>query len=131
MKRVILGIVLVINSFMLLLSLVLLFKSLSTPYIPEKEEELKVEKKVAKEVEKKEIVDYAIVKISSNPPGAKIFVNGYYKGRTPQELKIVSVKEFLRPYRFKLLLLGYRIWEDTIFLKKGDKKEYNINLIKE
>ena len=74
--------------------------------------------------------DFAVLRITSDPPEAKIFINGYFKGRTPAEIKIVDAAENPKRFSLKLMLPGYRVSGEEIFLKKGDRKEYSQTLSK-
>lgn len=71
----------------------------------------------------------ARLSISSIPHDAKVFVNGYYKGKTPVEVEIVSVQS---NSKFKLVLLkeGFLRWEKDIELHAGDFKEFQAELEK-
>lgn len=66
--------------------------------------------------------DEATVAVTSHPPGAKIYVNGYYKGRTPMTVAISSVTQEPQAYRFTLHLPGYRPWELQLQLAAGENK---------
>ncbi|GAF90689.1 unnamed protein product, partial [marine sediment metagenome] len=71
----------------------------------------------------------ARLSITSIPRDAKVFVNGYYKGRTPADVKIVSVQTNTS---FKLVILkeGFLRWEKNIKLHTGDFKEFQAVLKK-
>jgi len=129
MKKLIVGIILVVNVVCVLFGIYVLIKTLSTPPIPKVSDEETIEKNEVKKEEKK-VHEFAVLKLNSYPPKAKVFVNGYYKGKTPVVLKIMSVKEYPKIYRVKLLLIGYQIWEERVSLKKGDEKEFTVKLLK-
>ncbi|HCA47534.1 MAG TPA: hypothetical protein DEP45_09320, partial [Armatimonadetes bacterium] len=44
--------------------------------------------------------DDATVAVTSHPEGAKIYVNGYFKARTPATVVIGSATEVEQPYTF-------------------------------
>jgi hypothetical protein len=72
----------------------------------------------------------AIINISSIPQDAKVFVNGYYKGKTPVEFKVVDLVD-TGNYRLVIIKQDYLRWEREIELNSGVLKEYNIVLEKE
>ncbi len=77
----------------------------------------------------KQQTEPARLNITSIPRDAKVFVNGYYKGMTPAEVKIVSVQTNTS---FKLVILkeGFLRWEKNIELHPGDFKEFQAVLKK-
>lgn len=56
----------------------------------------------------------ASLKINSSPPGARLYLDGDYKGETPVELKIAAKK-----YEVKLELQGHLDWKAQLNLSKG------------
>ena len=72
----------------------------------------------------------AIIEITSRPSGAKVFVNGYDKGKTPGQVLLSSVTKEPKLYKFKVIKEGYLSWSSEEKLVKGDKKKYEINLKK-
>lgn len=64
----------------------------------------------------------ARVKVQSEPAGAKIYIQGHLKGLTPAEVLVVgSVESGL--YGITLKKEGFREWERTIHLTGGEFRE--------
>lgn len=61
--------------------------------------------------------------VISEPSAAKVFVNGYFKGRTPTEVEVVSAKENTT-YKLILLKAGYKRWEKDVIISRGDVRRY-------
>lgn len=74
--------------------------------------------------------DAAYISLNSRPSGVKVFINGYFKARTPADIKITSVSEVPRQYSIKLILPGYHSWERKVILTRGKTKEFSIKLVK-
>lgn len=68
------------------------------------------------------LADDASVAVTSHPAGAKIYVNGYYKGRAPMTVPISSATEEPKAYRFTLHLPGFKPWDMPIELAAGQNK---------
>ncbi len=68
------------------------------------------------------VADEATVAVTSHPAGAKIYVNGYYKGHTPATVEIGSATEEPKAYRFTLHLAGYKTWDIQVVLTAGQNK---------
>jgi len=66
--------------------------------------------------------DEATVAVSSHPAGAKVYVNGYFKARTPATVTISSATDEARPYLFSLHLPGFKKWEVNVQLAAGQNK---------
>lgn len=66
--------------------------------------------------------DAATVAVSSHPAGAKVYVNGYYKGRTPSTVAINSATAAAQTYVFTLHLPGFKQWEAPVDLTTGQNK---------
>ncbi|MGI5816516.1 MAG: N-acetylmuramoyl-L-alanine amidase [Armatimonadota bacterium] len=64
----------------------------------------------------------ATVAVTSHPAGAKVYVNGYYKGRTPSTVTIDSATAEEALYVFTLHLPGFKAWEAKIGLSLGQNK---------
>lgn len=64
----------------------------------------------------------ATVAVTSHPAGAKIYVNGYYKGRTPSTVTVTSVTGQTASYRFTLHLPGFKPFDTHIDLASGQNK---------
>lgn len=71
-----------------------------------------------------------LVNIKSEPEQAKVFVNGYYKGKTPIEFKITSIKEKTQ-YNLVVMKVGYTRWEQDVVLDVGDTMAYEVVLKEE
>jgi len=68
------------------------------------------------------VADDATVAVTSHPAGAKIYVNGYYKGRAPMTVSISSATAEPKDYRFTLHLPGFKPWDMQIELVAGQNK---------
>jgi len=66
--------------------------------------------------------DTATVAVSSHPVGAKVYVNGYFKGRTPSTIVVNSATPAARTYVFTLHLPGFKQWEAPVDLTAGQNK---------
>jgi N-acetylmuramoyl-L-alanine amidase len=64
----------------------------------------------------------ATVAVTSHPAGAKVYVNGYFKARTPATVTISSATEGTKPYVFTLHLPGFKKWEAPLKLVAGQNK---------
>ncbi|MGM0441212.1 MAG: PEGA domain-containing protein [Elusimicrobiota bacterium] len=71
----------------------------------------------------------AQAKVSSHPSRAKVFIDGYLKGRTPVEFSVVSAKSNGK-FLLTLVKPGYKKEERNIDLRAGEEKEFNIELQK-
>lgn len=73
-------------------------------------------------------VTFASLAITSDPPGAEVYVNGQSFGTTHSELAIPNLK----PGRIQLLLVlgGYKPLDRTIMLKEGESLRESLTLIK-
>ncbi len=72
--------------------------------------------------------DGAIVAVKSKPANAKVFVNGYFKGRTPVRVTVSSARAESAQYRFTLVLPGYEKWDMHVSLAAGDNKSIDAYL---
>jgi len=88
----------------------------------------KVEKQV-KQVQQ-QVQKAAYISLNTRPSGAMVFINGYFKARTPTDIRITSVTEVPRQYSIKLILSGYHSWERKVILTRGKTKEFSIKLVK-
>ncbi|WP_461867150.1 PEGA domain-containing protein [Thermococcus sp.] len=66
---------------------------------------------------------FSTLRITSQPEGAKVYIDETYKGATPLTLELNP-----RTYKLKLTKEGYQDYEDTITLKAGETKELDIKL---
>ncbi|MCD6422959.1 MAG: PEGA domain-containing protein [Elusimicrobia bacterium] len=135
--KIFLGVIFSLNTIFLILAIVILVREFKVPLgatspkikqIPAKTSPKKVKHPPSppRKAERKE----AYISINSNPPLAKVFINGYFKAKTPADIKIVSVSEVPRKFSIKIIKPGFIPWEKEVVLKKGDTKEYSINLLK-
>jgi len=69
-----------------------------------------------------DLADEATVAVTSHPAGAKIYVNGYFKGRAPTTVNISSATAEPRSYRFTLHLPGFKPWDMNLDLAAGQNK---------
>jgi N-acetylmuramoyl-L-alanine amidase len=72
--------------------------------------------------------DGATVVVMSNPANAKVFVNGYFKGRTPITVTVSSATAEAAQYRFTLVLPGYEKWDLRVSLAAGANKSIDAHL---
>jgi hypothetical protein len=73
--------------------------------------------------QKEEPKDYGTISITSEPPGAKIFIDGEYKGQTPAEISLST-----GTYQ---LFLQHQLFEphkESVSIEKGQTKTVNIKL---
>ncbi len=68
----------------------------------------------------------AMLTISSSPAGASLYIDGKYRGITPQELTIPAKK-----HEVKLELQGHLGWQAQLNLSKGGNVPLSIPLLKE
>ncbi|MFH1958330.1 MAG: PEGA domain-containing protein [bacterium] len=74
--------------------------------------------------------DAAYISLNTHPSGAKVFINGYFKAKTPADIKITSVTEVPRQYSIKMILPGYQDWAKNVVLTRGKTKEFSVKLAK-
>ena len=67
--------------------------------------------------------DYGIISITSDPPGAKVFIDGEYKGQTPAEMSLTT-----GTYQLFLEHQLYEPYMDSLTIEKGQTKTLNIQL---
>ncbi len=65
----------------------------------------------------------ALLKVSSDPQGAKIYVDSIYRGQTPDDLSLPLGK-----YELRLSLAGYLAWEAQVELDKTGEMPLHIPL---
>lgn len=126
MKKIGLLVILVFNVAALLIAGVVIFKYFFIGKSSEVSDAIEFTAEIKNEEENK----YAKLNISSVPDEAKVFVNGYYKGKTPLEFKVVSVGK-KNNYKLVLLKQGYLRWEFNTELYTGDIREFQVVLEKE
>ncbi|MEA2081522.1 MAG: PEGA domain-containing protein [Elusimicrobiota bacterium] len=144
MKKTFLGTILAVNIVLLLVAVHVLYKEASSPIsgIKAKTGSVKNPKVSGKTVRKenkknkaarrakKKTDTAAYISINSVPSGAKVFINGYYKAKTPANIKLTSVSEVPRQYSIKLFKAGFYSWEKMVTLIRGSTKEFSVNLKK-
>jgi len=135
--KIFLGLVFSLNTIFLVLAVFVLVKEFKIPggattpkikkvSVKSPPKKITPQPTQSRKAERKE----AYISINSNPPLAKVFINGYFKAKTPADIKIVSVSEVPRKFSVKIIKPGYIPWEKEVVLKKGDTKEYSVNLLK-
>ncbi|GBF36882.1 DUF5711 family protein [Methanofervidicoccus abyssi] len=62
--------------------------------------------------------------VDSNPTGAKIYINGSYKGTTPKTITGLSPGE----YTITLKKDGYKDYTEIVYISPGDSKRVYVNL---
>ena len=67
--------------------------------------------------------DYGIISITSDPAGAKIFIDGEFKGQTPAEISLMT-----GTYQIFLQRQLYEPYKDSVMIEKGQTKMLNIKL---
>ncbi|MBA3065373.1 PEGA domain-containing protein [bacterium] len=144
MRKTLLGTILAVNVVLLLIALNILYKEASSPIsgIKTASDSVKTPEKAAQKTSKKETPPdeknnsdaskktdtAAFISINSTPSGAKVFINGYYKAKTPANIKITSISEVPRQYSIKIIQPDFYSWEKMITLTRGGTKEFSVNL---
>ena len=126
-KKVFFGMIITVNVALVVLSVWILASSAG------RGSEQPGEKAVQGEVYGKKIImekDAAYVSLNTHPAGAKVFINGYFKAKTPADIKIASVTEVPRQYSIKIILPGYQDWAKNVVLTRGKTKEFSVKLAK-
>lgn len=70
-------------------------------------------------------VNYGRIVVSSNPRGAKVYLDNSYKGVTPLNMERVATGQ----HQIKLVLEGYQDWSSTIFLAPNQTASISADLI--
>jgi len=73
--------------------------------------------------QKEEPKDYGTISITSEPAGAKIFIDGEYKGQTPAAISLTT-----GAYQLFLEHQLYEPYKDSVSIEKGQTKTLNIKL---
>ena len=82
------------------------------------------EKSSQEQTQQKEVPkDSGIISITSDPAGAKIFIDGEYKGLTPAEISLTT-----GTYQLFLQLQLYKPYMDSLTIEKGQTETLNIKL---
>jgi len=66
--------------------------------------------------------------VHSSPPQAKVFVNGYYKGRAPVCANITTASEQGSGYEITVVLPGYDKWRQRVTLSAGRSHQLTAKL---
>ena len=82
-------------------------------------EKLSQEQTQQKEISK----DSGIISITSDPPDAKIFIDGEFKGQTPAEISLST-----GTYQIFLQRQLYEPYKESVVIEKGQTKTLNIRL---
>jgi len=64
-----------------------------------------------------------IISITTDPPGAKVFIDGEYKGQTPAEISLAT-----GTYQLFLQRQLYEPYNESLMIEKGQAKTLNIRL---
>jgi diacylglycerol kinase family enzyme len=67
--------------------------------------------------------DFGIISITSEPAGAKIFIDGEYKGQTPADISLTT-----GTYQIFLQRQLYEPYKESVVIEKGQTKTLNIRL---
>jgi hypothetical protein len=67
--------------------------------------------------------DYGILSITTDPPGAKVFIDGEYKGQTPAEMSLNT-----GTYQLFIENKFYEPYTDSLTIEKDQTKTLNIKL---
>jgi len=128
-KKVLLGTIITVNVALIGVSVWIL----ATGNV-QTSESIGTEKRGTRTLERSKFVrrekDAAYISLNSRPSDAKVFINGYFKARTPADIKITSVSEVPRQYSIKMISPGYRNWERKVILARGKTKEFSVKLVK-
>jgi hypothetical protein len=68
----------------------------------------------------------AVLTLKSEPNGARIFLDGSFKGSTPQRIDLP-----LGQYEVRLSLKGYYEWEGRLNLKEEGETPISVRLVRE
>lgn len=127
MKKICLIIILIVNLAIFGISAYSLYRYFSAPVkspAPPKEI-IPVQKQPAPQ--KKTLP--AVIKIISVPSNAKVFVDGFHKGNTPSEFKIMRAKDN-GVFLLSLIKENYQRWDREIRVSAGDEREFRVILQK-
>jgi len=86
--------------------------------------DLTTEKPSQEQTQQKEVPkNSGIISITSDPAGAKIFIDGEFKGQTPAEISLTT-----GTYQLFLQLQLYKPYMDSLAIEKGQTETLNIKL---
>jgi hypothetical protein len=89
-----------------------------------RQEAVSPEKSSQEQTQPKEVSkDSGIISITSEPPGAKVFIDGEYKGQTPAEISLTTGS-----HQLFLQQQLYEPYKDSVLIEKGQAKTLNIKL---
>ncbi len=89
-----------------------------------KQEAVSPEKSSQEQTQQKEVPqESGIINITSEPPGAKVFIDGEFKGQTPAKISLTS-----GTYQIFLQRQLYVPYKDSVMIEKGQTKTFNIKL---
>lgn len=77
-------------------------------------------------VDLKQLSKDALLSVSSEPPQARVFVNGIARGETPLQLKLPPGKHNVR-----VTLAKFRNWESQVLLKVAEEYPLSVRLVPE
>jgi hypothetical protein len=108
-----------------------ILKEISPPEVSAQTEreqrDLTTEKSSQEQTQQKEAPkDSGMINITSDPPGAKIFIDGEFKGQTPVEISLNTGM-----YQIFLQRQLYEPYKDSVMIEKGQTKTFNIRLTPE
>jgi len=66
----------------------------------------------------------ASILVESNPSSAQVYLDGTLEGIAPLEITEIAGGE----HRLKIVKQGYKVWEESLILKEGEKRTLSINL---
>jgi hypothetical protein len=103
-------------------------KEIGVPPVPARSEgeqsSVSPEKLSQEQTQQKEISkDSGIISITSDPRGAKIFIDGEYKGQTPADISLT-----IGTHQLFLQQQLYAPYKDSVVIEKGQAKTLNIKL---
>ncbi|OGP85881.1 MAG: hypothetical protein A2Z08_00930 [Deltaproteobacteria bacterium RBG_16_54_11] len=88
------------------------------------QKEIPPEKSSPEQIQQTEVSkDYGIISITSEPAGAKIFIDGEFKGQTPADISLTA-----GTYQVFLQHQLYEPYKDSVMIEKDQTKTLNIKL---
>ena len=102
----------------------LLLKDIMKDVIPSLKKDISFGKLSPEQTQQKEVSnDYGIIDITSYPPGARVFIDGEYKGQTPAEISLAT-----GTYQLFLQHQSYESYMDSVTIEKDQTETLNIRL---
>ena len=71
------------------------------------------------------IVQYGTLKVNSNPQGAKVYIDGTYKGTTPLTISRVRAGT----HEIKVKMSGYELWVENVYIDPNQRTEIYASLV--